>query len=87
MCSSDLDPSRWDRPDEFDLFRDPKQHLAFAFGPHMCLGMHLARMETTVAINAVLDRLPSVRLDGDHPAPSISGLTFRAPNALPVVFD
>jgi cytochrome P450 len=53
----------------------------------MCLGMHLARMETTVAINAVLDRLPNVRLHPDAPTPSITGLTFRAPNTLPVRFD
>jgi cytochrome P450 len=86
LGGANRDPSRWDRPDEFDLFRDPQQHLAFAFGPHMCLGMHLARMETTVAINAVLDRLPSVRLVPDVPTPSITGLTFRAPNTLPVLF-
>jgi cytochrome P450 len=61
--------------------------MAFAFGPHMCLGMHLARMETTVALNAVLDRLPNVRFAPDAADPHISGLTFRAPNHLPVVFD
>ena len=87
LGGANRDPSRWDRPDEYDLTREPKQHLAFAFGPHMCLGMHLARMETTVAINGVLDRLPSVRLDPSAPAPEITGLTFRAPSALAVVFD
>ncbi|HEY6318890.1 MAG TPA: cytochrome P450 [Acidimicrobiia bacterium] len=87
LGGANRDPSRWDRPDEFDLAREPKQHLAFAFGPHMCLGMHLARMETTVAINAVLDRLPNVRLDPSAPAPQITGLTFRAPSSLHVVFD
>ncbi|HEV3450399.1 MAG TPA: cytochrome P450 [Acidimicrobiia bacterium] len=86
LGGANRDPARWDHPDDFDLLRDPKQHLAFAFGPHMCLGMHLARMETTVAINAVLDRLPDVRLDPDAPAPAITGLTFRAPRALPVRF-
>ena len=79
MClgGANRDPSRWDRPDEFDLTREPKQHLAFAFGPHMCLGMHLARMETTVAINAVLDRLPDVRLDPAAENVHITGLGFR----------
>ena len=74
-------------PDEFDIFRDPQQHMAFAFGPHMCLGMHLARMETTVAINAVLDRLPNARLDPAAEDVHISGLVFRAPSTLPVLFD
>ncbi len=87
MGGANRDPSRWENPDEFDLFREPKQHMAFAFGPHMCLGMHLARMETTVVINAVLDRLPNVRFAPDADDPHISGLAFRAPNHLPVVFD
>jgi cytochrome P450 len=86
LGGANRDPSRWDHPDQFDLTRDPKQHLAFAFGPHMCLGMHLARMETTVALNAVLDRLPEVRLAPDAEDPHITGLMFRAPRALPVLF-
>ena len=84
LGSANRDPSRWDHPDRFDLSRDPKQHLAFAFGPHMCLGMHLARMETTVVINAVLDRLPDVRLEPADTDPHITGLMFRAPVSLPV---
>ncbi|HEY5165197.1 MAG TPA: cytochrome P450, partial [Acidimicrobiia bacterium] len=87
LGGANRDPSRWDHPDQFDLARDPKQHLAFAFGPHMCLGMHLARMETTVAINAVLDRLPALRLDPSADDLHITGLMFRAPKALPVLFD
>ena len=61
-------------------------HMAFAFGPHTCLGMHLARMETTVVINRVLDRLPDVRLDPAADDVHITGLMFRAPNTLPVLF-
>jgi cytochrome P450 len=86
LGAANRDPARWDDPDRFDLFRNPKQHLAFAFGTHMCLGMHLARMETTVAINAVLDRLPNVSLDPEASDAQITGLMFRAPNALPVRF-
>ncbi len=86
LGAANRDPSRWDDPDRFDLFRTPQQHLAFAFGPHMCLGMHLARMETTVVINAVLDRLPNVRLADDGGDPHITGLMFRSPAGLPVVF-
>jgi cytochrome P450 len=86
LGGANRDPARWGHPDEFDLFREPQQHLAFAFGPHMCLGMHLARMETTVAMNAVLDRLPDVRLDLAAHDPHITGLMFRAPAALPVRF-
>ena len=86
LGAANRDPARWDDPDRFDLFRKPQQHLAFAFGPHMCLGMHLARMETTVVINAVLDRLPDVRLADPERDPHPTGLVFRAPSSLPVAF-
>jgi cytochrome P450 len=48
--------------------------------------MPLARMETTVAINALLDRLPDLHLDPSAPAPCINGVAFRSPAALPVEF-
>ncbi|MFA5885819.1 MAG: cytochrome P450 [Acidimicrobiia bacterium] len=85
MAAANRDPSRWDRPDDFDIFREPKQHMSFAFGPHMCLGMHLARMETTVAVNGILD-LANLRLDPDAHDVHVSGLAFRAPTTLPVLF-
>jgi len=87
MGSANRDPARWRDPDRFDIHRKMQPHMAFAFGPHTCLGMHLARMETTVAINTVLDRLPNVRFDDSVDRPEITGLMFRAPTALPVVFD
>lgn len=81
------DPTRWENPDDFDLFREPKPHIAFATGPHTCLGLHLARMETVVALNALFDRLPNLRLDPAAEDVHITGLTFRAPRELPVLFD
>ena len=67
LGAANRDPSKYADPDRFDIFRDPKQHIAFGFGPHMCLGMHLARMETRVALNHLFDRLPNLRLDPlDH---------------------
>jgi cytochrome P450 len=87
LGSANHDERYWDNAENFDLFRAPRQHIAFAWGPHMCLGLHLARMETRVALNQVLDRLPNVRLDPDTEAPFITGAVFRAPNSLPVVWD
>lgn len=85
--SANHDEKVWENPEEFDIFRPPRQHLAFAWGPHMCLGLHLARMETRVALTQLLDRLPGLRFDPDtEPAP-ISGAIFRAPAALPVTWD
>ncbi|MET1041510.1 MAG: cytochrome P450 [Acidimicrobiales bacterium] len=80
------DETRWDDPETFDIFRPQVPHIAFASGVHMCLGIHLARMETMVAVNAILDRLPDLGLDPDAEAPYITGMVFRAPPALPVVF-
>ncbi len=87
LGAANHDDNRWEEPDRFDLFRDPQQHMAFAFGPHMCLGIHLARMETSVVLDAVLDRLPNLRLDPAADDVHITGLAFRAPRSLPVVFD
>jgi cytochrome P450 len=86
MGSANHDEKYWERSEEFDVHREPRQHLAFAFGPHMCLGMHLARMETRVLLEKLFDRLPNLRLDPDAEAPHITGMTFRAPPALPVLF-
>jgi cytochrome P450 len=87
LGSANHDETRWENPDTFDIFRTPQQHLAFAFGPHMCLGMHLARLETRVVLNAVLDRLPGLRLDPAGDDPHIRGLIFRSPTSVPVLFD
>ncbi|HLI74788.1 MAG TPA: cytochrome P450 [Acidimicrobiales bacterium] len=81
------DDARWDEPERFDIRREPKQHLAFAYGPHMCLGMHLARLETSCLLNALADRLPNLRLDPEADDVHISGLVFRTPARLPVLFD
>jgi cytochrome P450 len=85
--SANHDERYWENAEEFDILRPPRQHLAFAWGPHMCLGLHLARMETRVALTQLLDRLPGLRFDPDvEPAP-ITGAVFRAPTALHVSWD
>jgi cytochrome P450 len=84
--SANRDESRFDDPDRFDIHRPPRQHMSFAFGPHRCLGMHLARMETKVVMDALLDRLPDLRLDPAGEDVQIVGREFRAPRRLPVLF-
>jgi len=78
---------RYDDPDTFDIFRPPRPNLAWGHGTHVCLGMHLARLEMRVAINRLLDRLPDLRLDPAGHDPHIRGQVFRSPTALPVLFD
>lgn len=84
IAGANRDPAVFSEPDRFDLRREnAKLNLAFAQGPHFCLGAHLARTETALAVRALLDRLPGLRLDPDHPnAPR--GLVFRKPPALHV---
>lgn len=87
IASANHDEARWSDPDSYDIFRPSQQHLTFAQGPHMCLGMHLARMETAVLLDAVLDRLPDLRLAPDADDPHLHGIIFRSPTSVPVVFE
>jgi cytochrome P450 len=84
--SANRDETHFDNPDAFELDRRAAHHVSFGFGRHFCLGSHLARLEARSALDAVLDRLPDVRIDADAPPPTVTGLAFRSPQALPVLF-
>jgi cytochrome P450 len=88
MCLSaaNRDPTRWDDPDTYDLRRPMVPHSGFAGGPHVCLGMHVARAEMTAALSAVLDRLPDLRLDESAEPARIVGQEHRGVTALCVLF-
>ena len=87
LGAANRDPARWDRPDTYDLLRPPAPSLAFGGGPHICLGMHVARAEIFTAISALLDRLPNLRLDPDGEPPRIIGMYERGPTQVPVIWD
>src|SRR5262245_58858878 len=87
IASANRDEEHYENPDVFDLDRRADDHLSFAFGKHHCLGYHLARMEIRIALNAILDRLPKLRLDPAAPPPQILGLAFRAPKRVDVRLD
>jgi cytochrome P450 len=87
LGAANRDPARYPDPDTFNIFRDSTQHISFGAGPHICIGMHLARLETKAIIDGVLDRMPNLRLDPEADDPHIHGLTFRSPTSLPVLFD
>lgn len=84
--SANRDEKRWERSEEFDIFRKRVPHISFAAGEHTCLGLHLARMETRVALECLLDRLTDIELVTDE-NPHIYGQPFRSPTALPVTFN
>jgi cytochrome P450 len=87
LGAANRDPARWDRPDEYDPNRTMRPSLGFGGGPHVCIGQHVARAEMSVAINALLDRLPEIRLDPDAEPPQLIGFYERGATAIPVLFD
>jgi cytochrome P450 len=87
VAAANRDPAAFPAPDRFDVRREnARQHLAFARGPHVCIGMHLARLEAHTAVGRLLDRLPGLRLDPERPS-APSGLVFRKPPELRVVWS
>jgi cytochrome P450 len=88
LGAANRDHTRWNHADAFDIFREKKAHIAFAWGAHACLGAHLARAEMSAALTALFDRLPGLRLDPEtgHEA-RVQGIGLRSPNKVPVVFD
>jgi cytochrome P450 len=87
LGSASRDENRHRDGERFDLLREPRPSLAFGYGPHRCLGMHLGRMENEAAIAALLRRLPGLRLDPAASDVHVAGGGFRAPERLPVLFD
>ena len=87
LGSANHDETRWDHPEEFDIFRERKPHIGFGHGAHVCIGMHLARLESTMIFNTLFDRLPGLRLDPDAPQPFVAGMYFRSPPRLNVIWD
>jgi cytochrome P450 len=84
--SANRDEKRWERSEQFDIFRKRLPHISFAAGEHTCMGLHLARMETRVALECLLTRLTNIQLVTDDD-PHIWGQPFRSPTAIPVTFN
>ena len=86
--SANMDPEAWDHPERFDVTRDLaalKKHYAFGKGIHYCMGAPLSRVEAAVALEAILDRMPNLRLTG---APTmISAPVLHGVETLPVAWD
>jgi cytochrome P450 len=88
LAAANIDKRVFENGEKFDIFRrKTKPPVIFAFGPHMCVGQHLAKLEIIRALTALMDRLPNLRLDPDMPAPVIQGAMLRHPKHLYVRFD
>jgi cytochrome P450 len=87
IAAANRDPAIFAEPDRFDLDRgNGRRHLAFAHGPHVCVGVHLARLEARVGLRALFEELPGIRLDPARPS-RVRGLVFRKPQTLHVVWN
>ncbi len=86
IASANRDPEVYEDPDRLWLKRPMRPLLSFGFGPHMCMGMHMALAEMEVALDAMLD-LPNLRFDPAYSHPEIRGLNMRGPDALHVLWD
>ncbi|MFC9637092.1 cytochrome P450 [Streptomyces mirabilis] len=65
LAAANRDPARFPDPERLDLGRDASGHLALGRGIHYCVGAPLARLETEIAVSALLERLPDLALDAD----------------------
>jgi cytochrome P450 len=86
IAAANRDPEIYEDPDRLWLKRPMRPLLSFGFGPHMCMGMHMALAEMEVALDAILD-LPNLRFDPAHSHPEIRGLNMRGPDAVHVLWD
>ena len=86
LASANHDERNWTDPERYDIDRKEGSHLAFATGPHLCIGARLARYQARVAWRVLLERLPGLRLDPERPI-EISGWEFRSPHHLHVQWN
>jgi cytochrome P450 len=86
MGSANRDEVQFDRAEEFVIDRDPNPHVAFGNGIHFCLGAPLARLEGKIVLNAVLERLPNLRIDPAATLEFIPTSIVHGVALLPVLF-
>ncbi|MFG2125597.1 cytochrome P450 [Streptomyces sp. NPDC048710] len=85
--AANRDPDVFTDPEAIDFSRSPNPHLAFGFGPHYCPGGMLARLESELLVDALLDRVPGLRLAvPPGQVPFRKGALIRGPEALPVTW-
>ena len=90
LAAANRDPDAFDRPDELDITRPPRAHLAFGHGIHSCLGAPLARLEAAIALGTLLRRAPRLQLAAPRDTLTWThgdGLVIRGLSTLPVILD
>ncbi len=87
-AAANRDPSHFECPHEIQVDREnAAEHLAFGHGEHFCIGARLARLEAVIAVNAMLDHLPNMRLHPDYQATFEDSFVLRGMRTLDLEFD
>lgn len=82
LPTANLDPRKWERPEDFDIARNPTDHVGFGFGVHACAGQGLARLELTALLEALVDQVAQIQVIGE---PTLAESTMlNAYDALPI---
>lgn len=81
-----VDASVYPDPTAFDVHRERLSHMAFGAGPHYCVGAYLARLELKIMYETILKKLPTFRLDPDHP-PTFHGSIIAGPSSVHLIWD
>jgi cytochrome P450 len=83
--SANRDPVEFERPDVFDIRRSAGRHLTLGHGIHFCLGAPLARLETGLALSAMLRRFDDIQLTGEPLVPAVSPFAYGM-ERIPITF-
>ncbi|TKS59366.1 MAG: cytochrome P450 [Nitrospira sp.] len=86
LAAANRDPEQFAEPDRFDITRQPNKHVAFAVGPHLCLGAELARRELALGVAALCNRFPKLRFTNEPPERRYDSLMFRGFKSMPLAF-
>ncbi len=86
LASANHDESYFKNPEDFDIDRDNRRHIAFASGPHICLGLHLARAQGRIALERLLTRLVGFHMDAQNSGKPV-GSEFHQPEKLQAVWN
>jgi cytochrome P450 len=88
MGSANRDEAHFTDPDRFDIHREnAREHLAFGFGIHYCLGNMLAKLQTRIAVEEIARRVPGLTLVDPAAVRFGENLSFRAPLSVPVTWE
>ncbi|HKV58045.1 MAG TPA: cytochrome P450 [Ktedonobacteraceae bacterium] len=86
-ASANLDEAQFPHADRFDIHRTPNRHLGFGYGIHFCLGASLARLETRIALGAMFERFPNLRMTRNAPLELKPSSLIYGLNHLPITWD